>query len=168
MMNISSAFNRSAWYPRAYGVCSHSMLARRSRAFKNKGFRTEDLLKGRARKQNPPICNHCINRNQSSERCFIIWRLRVIHDKLRSLPDSDIAYISYALVIPITREEFTRWLPSATQNTWVQQEELINKREEGGKKSNILSLSRSKQLHLQKSEFVGIVSVCSVGFFPFE
>lgn len=53
----------------------------------------------------------------------------MIHDKLRSLPDSDIAYISYALVIPITREEFTRWLPSATQNTWVQQEELINKKE---------------------------------------
>lgn len=111
-------------------IYSRSTLAHHWCIFKNKDVRPEDLLKGRAEKQNPSICNHCINRNQSLEHCFIIWRLRVIHDKLRSLPDSDIAYISYALVIPITREEFTRWLPSATQNTWVQQEELINKREE--------------------------------------
>lgn len=109
---------------------SRSVRAYPRCAFKNKDFGPEDLLKGRAEKQKPQICNQCINRRQSVEHCFIIWRLRVIHDKLRSLPDSDIAYISYALVIPITREEFTRWLPSATQNTWVQQEELINKREE--------------------------------------
>lgn len=168
MMNISSAFNRSAWYPRAYGVCSHSMLARRSRAFKNKGFRTEDLLKGRARKQNPPICNHCINRNQSSERCFIIWRLRVIHDKLRSLPDSDIAYISYALVIPITREEFTRWLPSATQNTWVQQEELINKREEGEKNPIFCLCLVPNSYTYRRASLWALFQSVQWGFFPFE
>lgn len=40
--------------------------------------------------------------------------------------NSGIVYISCALVIPITKEEFTRWLPNTTQNTWIEQEALIN------------------------------------------
>lgn len=34
---------------------------------------------------------------------------------------------SHALVIPITSLESTRWLPSASENIWIQQEEHINK-----------------------------------------
>lgn len=55
--------------------------------------------------------------------CFILSEINCNQIRWKN---SGIVYISCALLIPITREEFTRWLPSTTQNTWIRQEELIN------------------------------------------